>query len=53
MTGSSPSSDENFPFVTPLYSPLKLRGDEGGLRGRGEVLLCNLRIFDIVGKKTI
>jgi hypothetical protein len=37
MTGSSPSNDENFPLVTPLYSPLKLRGDEGGLWGRGRV----------------
>jgi hypothetical protein len=22
------------PLITPLYSPLKLRGDEGGLRER-------------------
>jgi hypothetical protein len=29
---SSPSNDGNPPLVTPLYSPLKLRGDEGGLR---------------------
>jgi hypothetical protein len=34
MTGTSPSNYQNPPLVTLLYSPLKLRGDEGGLRGR-------------------
>jgi hypothetical protein len=35
MTGSASSKDENPPLVTPLYSPLKLRGDEGELREVG------------------
>jgi hypothetical protein len=35
-TWESESNRSSFHLVTPLYSPLKLRGDEGGLKKEWE-----------------
>jgi hypothetical protein len=43
MMATSPSNDENLLIVTPLYSPLKLKGDEGGVKRRLHLSLINGR----------